>query len=64
MSTPERVREPIVGPEDGPEPPFPIRLSGPIIKGFQRGSKEVSDSNLTCVLSGILLVNHGKVAVS
>jgi hypothetical protein len=50
MSTPERVREPIVGPEDGPESPYPIRLSGPIIKGFQRGSKEVSDSSVVYIV--------------
>lgn len=34
-------REPYAGPESGPEPPFPIRISGPIIKGFGRGSKDV-----------------------
>lgn len=32
-----------VGPPEGPEHPFPIHLSGPIIKGFGRGSKEVSE---------------------
>lgn len=32
-----------VGRPEGPDHPFPIRLSGPIIKGFGRGSKEVSD---------------------
>lgn len=31
-----------VGRPEGPEHPFPIRFSGPIIKGFGRGSKEVS----------------------
>lgn len=31
-----------VGRPEGPEHPFPIRLSGRIIKGFGRGSKEVS----------------------
>jgi len=35
------AREEVAGPEGGPEPPFPIRLSGKIIKGFGRGSKEV-----------------------
>lgn len=38
----EREREPFAGPESGPEPPFPIKLQGPVIKGFGRGSKEVS----------------------
>lgn len=34
-------RDPYAGPESGPEPPFPIKLQGPVIKGFGRGSKEV-----------------------
>lgn len=32
-----------VGRPEGPEHPFPIRLAGPIIQGFGRGSKEVSE---------------------
>ena len=35
-----KPREPIVGPDD-PEPPFPLKLKGKVIKGFGRGSKEV-----------------------
>ena len=38
---PDGPREPVAGPDSGPEPPFPIKLSGPVIKGFGRGSKEV-----------------------
>ncbi|KAL2217736.1 putative riboflavin kinase [Thermoascus aurantiacus ATCC 26904] len=38
---PDGPRDPVAGPESGPEPPFPIRLSGPVIKGFGRGSKEL-----------------------
>lgn len=38
----KREREPFAGPEAGPESPFPIKLQGPVIKGFGRGSKEVS----------------------
>ncbi|KAJ9656067.1 riboflavin kinase [Neophaeococcomyces mojaviensis] len=34
-------RDPYAGPESGPEPPFPIKLQGPVIKGFGRGSKEL-----------------------
>ena len=38
---PDGPRDPVAGPEAGPEQPYPIRLSGPVIKGFGRGSKEV-----------------------
>ena len=38
---PTGERPKIVGPEDGPEDPFPIFVSGPVIQGFGRGSKEV-----------------------
>ncbi|KAL4896267.1 putative riboflavin kinase [Aspergillus ambiguus] len=38
---PDTPREPIAGPDSGPESPFPIRLAGPVIKGFGRGSKEL-----------------------
>ncbi|KAE8376079.1 riboflavin kinase [Aspergillus bertholletiae] len=34
-------RDPVTGPDSGPEHPFPIKLSGPVIKGFGRGSKEL-----------------------
>lgn len=39
---PNGPRDPVAGPDAGPEAPYPIRLSGPVIKGFGRGSKEVS----------------------
>lgn len=35
------ARDKTAGPDSGPEPPFPIRLNGRIVKGFGRGSKEV-----------------------
>ncbi|PLB50456.1 putative riboflavin kinase [Aspergillus steynii IBT 23096] len=38
---PDGPRDPVAGPDSGPEPPFPVRLSGPVIKGFGRGSKEL-----------------------
>lgn len=38
----DRERDLFAGPDSGPEPPFPIKLQGPVIKGFGRGSKEVS----------------------
>jgi riboflavin kinase len=38
---PDGPRDPIAGPDAGPETPFPIKLGGKVIKGFGRGSKEV-----------------------
>ncbi|KAF7503202.1 hypothetical protein GJ744_004205 [Endocarpon pusillum] len=38
---PDGPRDPVAGPHSGPEAPFPIKLSGPVIKGFGRGSKEL-----------------------
>lgn len=34
-------RPQIIGPDSGPEPPFPLRMSGKVVSGFGRGSKEV-----------------------
>lgn len=39
---PDGPRDEFAGPASGPEPPFPIKLSGPVIRGFGRGGKEVS----------------------
>lgn len=37
----DKPRDPVAGPDAGPELPYPVRLSGPVIKGFGRGSKDV-----------------------
>ncbi|CAK7214969.1 riboflavin kinase [Sporothrix bragantina] len=34
-------RPSIVGPDAGPEQPFPVKMEGPIISGFGRGSREL-----------------------
>ncbi|ERS99878.1 riboflavin kinase [Sporothrix schenckii 1099-18] len=34
-------RPSIVGPDAGPELPFPVKMEGPVISGFGRGSKEL-----------------------
>lgn len=39
---PDAPRPSVAGADDGPEPPFPLRLTGKVIKGFGRGSKDVS----------------------
>ncbi|KAJ5662664.1 hypothetical protein N7462_011590 [Penicillium macrosclerotiorum] len=38
---PDKPRDTVAGPDMGPEAPFPVRLSGPVIKGFGRGSKDL-----------------------
>ena len=38
---PDKPRDRVAGPDEGPEAPYPVRLSGPVIKGFGRGSKDV-----------------------
>ncbi|KAJ6189097.1 Riboflavin kinase domain bacterial/eukaryotic [Penicillium mononematosum] len=41
----DKPRDPVAGPDAGPEPPYPVRLSGPVIKGFGRGSKDRNARN-------------------
>ena len=41
---PDGPRDTLAGPDAGPESPYPIKVRGPVIKGFGRGSKEVSPS--------------------
>jgi len=41
MANPE-PRPLIVGPDSGPEAPFPLQMEGKVISGFGRGSKEAS----------------------
>ncbi|KAK0120192.1 riboflavin kinase [Cadophora gregata] len=35
------ARPDIIGADSGPEPPFPLRMSGKVVSGFGRGSKEL-----------------------
>ncbi|ODM15849.1 Riboflavin kinase [Aspergillus cristatus] len=53
---PDGPRNPVTGPGSGPEPPFPVRLSGPVIKGFGRGSKELGIP--TANISADMLAEH------
>ena len=47
-------RPEIIGPDSGPEPPFPLRMSGKVVSGFGRGSKEVCLSSHTPLFLHIL----------
>jgi hypothetical protein len=38
---PDAPRPTIIGPDAGPEVPFPLRMGGKVVSGFGRGSKEV-----------------------
>lgn len=49
------------GPEGGPESPFPIRLSGPVIEGFGRGSKELGIPTANIPLAGLSVGGHEDV---
>ncbi|KAF2223682.1 riboflavin kinase-domain-containing protein [Elsinoe ampelina] len=55
---PDGPRDPIAGPDTGPEPPFPIRLDGEVIKGFGRGSKELGIPTANLPISGLAVGGH------
>ncbi|KAF1823582.1 uncharacterized protein K489DRAFT_200330 [Dissoconium aciculare CBS 342.82] len=48
---PDGPRDPVAGPDDGPAAPFPLRLNGKVIKGFGRGSNEVSSATRILALA-------------
>jgi len=50
---PDTPRPEVAGPDAGPEPPFPIKLSGKVIKGFGRGSSELGIPTANIPLSGL-----------
>lgn len=38
---PDGPRDPVAGPDSGPEQPFPLKIDGKVVSGFGRGSREV-----------------------
>ncbi|OAK96745.1 riboflavin kinase [Phaeosphaeriaceae sp. SRC1lsM3a] len=57
MGRPEGPRDPLAGPST-PQPPFPLKLRGPVIKGFGRGSKELGIPTANIPLSGLSIGGH------
>ncbi|KAH8144546.1 uncharacterized protein LAJ45_11443 [Morchella importuna] len=53
MRAPATERPLTSGPEGGPSSPFPLRLSGPVIKGFGRGSKELQIPTANIPIEGL-----------
>ncbi|KAF2098189.1 riboflavin kinase [Rhizodiscina lignyota] len=53
---PDGARDPIVGPDSGPLPPFPLKLSGKVIKGFGRGSKELGIPTANIPIEGLNMI--------
>ena len=58
---PSRPRSPEAGPSTGPESPFPIRLSGPIIQGFGRGSADLGIPTANLPIAGLSVGGHAEV---
>ncbi|KAK3678609.1 riboflavin kinase [Recurvomyces mirabilis] len=61
MSTSRREREPTAGPDAGPQPPYPLRLDGKVIKGFGRGSSELGIPTANIPISGLSVGGHSDV---
>ena len=58
---PDRPRSPLAGPATGPTAPFPIQLSGPIVKGFGRGSRELGIPTANIPVAGLSVGGHDEV---
>ncbi|KAG9567827.1 riboflavin kinase, partial [Aureobasidium melanogenum] len=58
---PDGPRDTIVGPDSGPEPPFPLKLNGEVVKGFGRGSKELGIPTANIPLSGLTVGGHDDI---
>ena len=52
------ARDPTAGPDSGPETPFPIKLSGQIVKGFGRGSSELGIPTANIPIEGLDVGGH------
>ncbi|TVY33558.1 Riboflavin kinase, partial [Lachnellula subtilissima] len=52
-AAPRAPRPTIIGPDTGPEPPFPLRMEGEVISGFGRGSKELGIPTANIPVTGV-----------
>ncbi|KAG0651333.1 Riboflavin kinase [Hyphodiscus hymeniophilus] len=50
---PDGPRPTIIGPDSGPEPPFPLRMKGDVVSGFGRGSKELGIPTANIPVDGV-----------
>lgn len=42
-----------IGPTSGPESPYPLKIEGPVVKGFGRGSKELNIPTANIPVDGL-----------
>ncbi|KAF4632728.1 hypothetical protein G7Y89_g5401 [Cudoniella acicularis] len=52
-TAPRAPRPAIIGPDSGPEAPFPLRMEGEVISGFGRGSKELGIPTANIPVEGV-----------
>ncbi|QIX01890.1 hypothetical protein AMS68_007407 [Peltaster fructicola] len=55
---PDGPRDPVAGPDSGPESPFPIRIDGKVVKGFGRGSGELGIPTANIPIEGLSVGGH------
>ncbi|KAI9883483.1 MAG: hypothetical protein M1823_004752 [Watsoniomyces obsoletus] len=58
---PAGPRPTVAGPPTGPEPPFPLRVGGPVISGFGRGSKELGIPTANIPIDGLSIGGYEEV---
>ncbi|MCJ1381583.1 riboflavin kinase [Xylographa soralifera] len=59
---PSTPRPLTTGPPSGPEAPFPLKLSGKVVKGFGRGSAELGIPTANIPIAGLTVGGHADLA--
>ncbi|MCJ1430738.1 riboflavin kinase [Xylographa pallens] len=59
---PSTPRPLTTGPPSGPEAPFPLKLSGKVVKGFGRGSSELGIPTANIPIAGLTVGGHADLA--